>query len=230
MSYAQVKFRKNGQWVDGKVYYRKNGQWVKGKVNFRKNGQWVGEEPPKPAYVPSQHTKVWDATWTAGYWSSVHGNVAKGWSALVSPNKPVQGCYRPYHDSYDWGSEGGMIGFDDGDIRRTLSGARIDRIEVYLYAEHWMYFSGGTAVIGTHNASGWQSHFSEANHSVATRAMGRHQGMWIQLPNWVGDNFRDNKLKGITTQPNNTNGVYYGYFSGTNDGDRKPKLRITYTK
>lgn len=231
MSYAQVKFRKNGQWVDGKVYYRKNGQWVKGKVNFRKNGQWVGEEPPKPAYVPSQHTKVWDATWTAGYWS---WGAAKGWSAKVSPNKPIQGCYvtdpaRAW-DQYDRGDEGGMIGFDDGDIRRTLSGARIDRIEVYLYAEHWYYYNGGTAIIGTHNAGGWQSHFSEANHGVVRRAMGRQQGMWIQLPNWVGDNFKNNLLKGITVKAGTTNHSYYGYFSGTNDGNRKPKLRITYTK
>ena len=195
--------------------------WRPGKAHAWDGHNWID-------LLEERHCDTFEATWTQGYWS---WGIAKGRSALVSGNRPVQGCYRPYHDSYDRGDEWGMIGFDDAAIRSALAGTNIEKVEVYLHSLHWMYGNGGQCVIGTHNGRGWQSKAWEANHSVAqARFWQRNQGQWITLPNWVGDNFRDNRLSGITVHAGTTNGWYYGYFAGTNDGWMKPKIRFTYTK
>ena len=124
-----------------------------------------------------------------------------------------------------------MAGFDDANIRATLAGARIERVELYLHSLHWAYMSGGTAVIGLHNARGWQERFSEVNHGVArVRYYRRDQGQWITLPNWVGDNLRDNLITGITTNADNNSLWQYGIFAGVGDSWKRPKLRITYWK
>ena len=224
-----VRIRQNNQWKDirPKIYHNK--KWQEAKTRIRQNGKWVDLVPP---YVPTQRQTTWSATWTGGYWSEVHNNVLKPWTAVWSPDYPVQGSYNPFHDTWDWGNEGGMIGFDDGNIRWMLSGARIDKVEVYLYSEHWAYQNGGQAVIGTHNHRGGRpGRFSEANHGVArARYTTRKQGQWITLPNWVGDNFKNNLLSGITVKADGTNIFQYGVFARARDGWKAPKLRITYTK
>lgn len=204
--------------------YDGNGGWHMAKTRLWDGHNWilVSEE---------RHEKVWNATWTQAYWSSKHGFQAKarGWD-WRKYNYLYQGNYSPFTDRWDWGDQGGMIGFDDGNIRWELSGARIEAVYVYLYAYHWAWYAGGTARIGTHNASGWQSRFQEANGVVAERNMRRNEGAWIQLPNWVGDNLRDNKLKGLTTHAHTNNNHYYGYFAGANAGWQAPKLKIVYWK
>lgn len=219
-----AKFKTNDGWLKiggGNLRISNGHTWIPPHGRIWNGHEWVG-------FLDEKHCDTFEATWTQGYWS---WGAAKGRSALVSPNRPVQGCYRPYHDSYDWGDEWGMIGFDDGRIRAALAGSRIEKVEVYLHSLHWMYGNGGQCVIGTHNGRGWQSRAWESNHSVAqARFWQRNQGQWITLPNWVGDNFRDNKLSGITVHAGTTNGFYYGYFAGTADGWMKPKLRFTYVK
>lgn len=196
--------------------------WQRPKARIWNGHDWV-------ECLEERHVDVFTTTGCQAYWS---WGQAKGWNALVSPHRPTQGCYIPYHDWYDKGDERSMINFDDGYIRNVLSGARIEKVEVYLYMMHSMYYSGGEAVIGTHNARGWQSRYQEANFGVArARYYQRGQGQWIQLPNWVGDNFRDNLLSGLTVRAGDTSGYRYLWFAGSDDADwAKPKLRITYWK
>lgn len=200
--------------------------WQRPKARIWNGHDWI-------ECLEERHVDTWDCTWSNGYWSDWHNNEAKGkWGGLVwAANHPLQGSYAPYRDHWDWGNEGGMMGFDDGNIRWKLQGARIEKVELYLQACHFGYYSGGEAVIGTHNARGWQEYFSEINHGIVhARYYSRTQGQWIQLPNWVGDNFRDNKLAGFTTKADSPNLWQYGVFEGSDSGWKKPKLRITYWK
>ncbi|MCD5422978.1 hypothetical protein [Limosilactobacillus fermentum] len=198
--------------------------WEHGKARSWDGHNWIN-------LLEERHVTTWDATWTQGYWSEWHGHEAKGHQGylLWDGNYLLEGSYGPYYDHWDWGNESGMIGFDDGSIRRELSGARIEKVELFLYEVHAGYYAGGQAVIGAHNSRGWQSHFHEINHGIARqRFYGRGNGQWITLPNWVGDNFRDNKLSGLTTYADGTSLWQYLVFAGTNQGWKKPKLRITY--
>lgn len=195
--------------------------WQPGKMRLYDGHNWINA-------LESRHVTTWEATWSQGYWSWGAPKGNQGY-LLWKGNHPLQGCYQPFYDRYDRGNAGGMIGFDDANIRAQLAGARIEKVEFYAYYEHWAYYAGGEAVIGTHNNRGWAGRFWESNHGVArARYYGRHQGQWITLPNWVGDNFRDNKLCGITIHADNNNLWQYGVMAGTNDGWKKPKLRITY--
>lgn len=212
-------------WVkvgSGNVRMYDGHNWQPGKMRLYDGRNWI-------TALESRHVTTWEATWTQGYWSWGNAKGNERW-LVWSGNYPLQGCYQPFYDKYDRGNAGGMIGFDDGNIRQALAGARIEKVEVFLYYEHWAYDAGGEAVVGTHNGRGWQGRFSEANHGVChARYYGRHTGQWLTLPNWVGDNFRDNLLSGITVHADNNNLWQYGVVAGTNCGWKKPKLRITYS-
>lgn len=227
-----ARIRKNGKWEDIRPKVYSGGKWVDAHTRVRVNGKWVELEKPKPPYVPQVHVGTWGATWTGGYWSSVHNNALKYNTAVWGPSWLSSGCYSPDHDYFDPGIESGMAGFDDGNIRWVLQGASIEKVELYLYAKHSYFWAGGTAVIGVHNARGGRPHnWWENAHGVArARYSGRGQGQWITLPNWVGNDLRDNKITGITTHADNKNHDQYMIFSGTNEWNNRPQLRITYKK
>lgn len=214
-----------------------NGEWIKlggGNVRVSNGHNWI---PPRARIwtgsewknlLDDRHVDTWECTGVQSFWS---WGAAKGWSALVRPDRPTQGCYRPYHDSYDWGDESAQIYFDWGNIQNTLRGAKIEKVEIYMHCLHSMNYNGGQGVFGLHNAPGWQSKYSETNFGVARAWYNRRdQGQWITLPNWVGDNFRDGSVKGITCRAGDTAGVRYLWYAGSADGWKKPKIRITYWK
>lgn len=211
-------------WVrvnSGNVRLWDGGKWTGGQMRIWDGHNWING-------LESWHQNTWEATWIQSYWS---WGAKKDWRALVRPDRPTQGNYQPYHDQWDWGDEWGLIGFDDNSVRNELRGSRISKVEVYLHSLHWMYYNGGTAVVGTHNSSSVPNTAYESNHGVATaKYYQREQGQWITLPNWVGNNFRDGNLRGITVHAGTTNSAYYGYFAGMGDGWKKPKIRISYMK
>lgn len=203
-------------------------KWVSGKSRLWDGYHWQ-------LITGQRKVAVFDAVNSGGYWSEKHGNLSHNhYNSLWKPNYPVQGSYDPYHDRWESGnySEGGMIYFNDGAIRNELQGAKIEKVEVYLFAVWSGFNNGGQAVIGCHNFRGnWSDKFQEINHGVAkARFYKRNQGQWITLPNWVGDNFRDNKLAGITTKGDGGQLWQYLVYAGSNYGWQKPKLRFTYTK
>lgn len=195
--------------------------WQKAKIRGWDGHRWV-------MLSEERHVDTWEATWSHGYWS---WGSAKPATSLQPNNYLQSGAYNPFHDFYDVGAGHGMMGFNDGDIRNKLAGARIEKVELYAYETHMAYYNKGCTVFGTHNARGWQARFQESNYDIA-RAYWSHRGQdqWITLPNWVGDNFRDNKLAGITTNINSKDWYYYTIIAGTTAGWKKPKLRITYWK
>ena len=174
------------------------------------------------------YTETWDSTWTASYGGNgrygVTGEAGRGYNLY-------QGRYGdPWSSAYDWGIQRSMVWFNWGDIQNKLSGAKIEKVEVYLYAEHFWYYAGGKAVLGYHN--NWQDtkSFAQVKYGVATETFTtRGQGRWINMPIELGEGLRDNWIKGVTLFADSTGLSYYGYFSGY-DSPNRPKIRITYKK
>lgn len=237
-NWVQAKRMKNMQARDGDHWVNDNNRWQGwNHVNIFDGHDW--HDSLQNDFERRTHT--WNATWSQSYWSNnvrngAYNNKHKGeWRVSWGPNRPVQGSY--YHpreywvDNWDYGNEGGMIGFDDGNMRWELSGSRIIRVQLYLHSLHSWYWNGGEAVVGTHNCRGWQGWFNERDHGIARRRYTtRDQGQWIDLPTWVGDGLRDNWLSGITTKADGNAGRQYMVFGGSGDGWKAPKLCITYDK
>lgn len=208
-----IKTLRNGQWVDAELYTRRNGQWVRAEAYTRRNGQW--------ANVTSQtYTDTFWASWTQTYRTS--GTKRTDYRA----DKLVQGYYG---EAEPWGLQRSLCGF--GDIKSKLAGARIKKVELYLYAEHWWYYAGGTAVIGYHNHSNEPDRFGHSVYGAKyQRFTSRGQGMWIDMPIALGEGIRDGYYKGISIFADSYSRDYYGVFSGAWDGGNAPRLKITYEK
>jgi len=212
---GRIKQWRNGQWQDVSVKQYRNGQWVEVDVKQWRNGKWEN-------LTSQQYTKTWDCIWTQTYRKS--GTKRTDYRA----EKLCQGQYV----TEPWGIMRSLCGFDDGSrIRNELAGAKIIDVKLYLYAEHWYYYSGGTVYIGYHNHSSKPDTFSESKYRAVTATYSaRGQGKWIDLPNSFAEGIRDGDYKGISIFANSTSMNYYGIFSGVHDGNNKPKLKITYEK
>lgn len=175
---------------------------------------WVsGSTPPADPGEGTSSAKTYTKTWTCA-WSGSYSNRAVYNSYYGK--KLMQGYY-----SSTWNVQSSLAGFNLGS---TLTGATISKVEVYLYAAHWYYAGGGTAVIRTHEHTSRPSTFS--TESPAKRvSFNRGQGKWVDITSIFEAND-----KGITLDPGaTTNREYYGRFHGVGETN-PPKLRITYTK
>lgn len=208
----------------GNFFKRFNGTDFVDAVVRRFNGtDWV-------VISQKQYVKDFTVTWTRSYGGS--GNY-KGDSILGSRNRLYQGRYSNPDIQWngDWGIQKSMAGFDDAAIRSELSGAKIDRVQLYIENWHWWYWAGGRINLGSHNQSNPPGKFSETRYGIAWANWSqRGGGKWVELPRSFGEELRDGKAKGFTLHKNSTDPYYYGYFYGAGQGGRTPKLRITYTK
>ncbi|PEA25811.1 hypothetical protein CN984_12260 [Bacillus cereus] len=208
-----IKTLRNGQWVDAELYTRRNGQWVRADAYTRRNGQWVN--------LTSQvYTDTFWSSWTQTYRTS--GTKRTDYRA----DKLVQGYYG---EAEPWGLQRSLCGF--GDIQSKIAGSRIKKVELYLYAEHWWYYAGGTAVIGYHNHSNEPDRFGHSVYGAKYQKFSyRGQGMWVDMPISLGEGIRDGYYKGISIFADSYARDYYGVFSGAWDGGNAPRLKITYEK
>lgn len=135
------------------------------------------------------------------------------------------------------GNRRGLIGFPYSSIMSDLSGATVTSIKLTLYAEHWYFDAGGTAVLGTHDYTSkpgtWAD--SRVNQNRTTVASWPKPGKKVVSLSTAtfGADFKSGAAKGIAIGPgNSTSLTYYGKFSGvtaSTTGNR-PVLTITYTK
>ena len=220
--------RWNGsQWVEsgaGSYFKKWNGSsWVNATVKRWSGSFWE-------TISQQQYTSEYVVTWSRAYGGN---NNYKGDNIKGSRNELFQGRYGE-PDTYvqgDWGIQKSMAGFDDAKIRSDLSGASIQKIELYIENWHWWYFAGGRMSLGIHNQSNPPSTFSETRYSIVTSDWSqRGGGKWITLPNYVAEELRDGKARGFTLHRATTDLYYYGRFYGAGRGSSTPKLRITYTK
>lgn len=113
-------------------------------------------------------------------------------------------------------------------LQSDLSGATLEKLECYLYANHWESMAGGTAVIRYHNNSSPGSLTNYAG-EIDVSGWARGQGRWVDITSW-GSAFQGTGAKGIQVGPApTTSGTYYGVFDGPGSAN-PPKLRATFTQ
>jgi hypothetical protein len=169
-----------------------------------------------------KYTYEYTARWTRWF---------RGDGSVHTDNGDAYQGYTPYYPAN--GDQASQI----GDFRRVssgqllkddLSGATMEKLEVYLYAEHWHYAAGGTAVIRYHNNTGPGS---LNNYAGDKRIAGwaRGEARWVDITEWAG-HFAGTGAKGIQVGPSGgTDPEFYGVFHG-HTGSRPPRLRATFTK
>lgn len=117
-----------------------------------------------------------------------------------------------------------MIGIKDA-MRTAISGATINKVELFLYAAHWYYNSGGKALVGVHGIDNQPSTFSHTANSVDV-SFAKGESKWVTIASAHFAGFGTGTYKGFTLGGwANTDKLYYGYF----DKD-STRVRITYTK
>lgn len=162
--------------------------------------------PPKQTYV-----KTYNASWSGSYanrsgYNSYYGNQ----------------CLQGYYSSTN-GMQASLIGFPSA-LGTDLSGASIQKAEVYLYFAHWYYNAGGKAVIKAHKHTSRPSTFS-SDSEAQTISWGKNVGKWVDITGV----FDSTSWRGIALDPNNSSKDYYGRANGVGES-YAPKLRVTYVK
>ncbi|MGW0626230.1 phage baseplate assembly protein V [Streptomyces sp. NPDC002758] len=165
-------------------------------------------------------TKTYTKTYSA-VWSRRFGNAGS------TDGSMYQGYY-----SGTWGTQKSMVGFGAQPYTDMGSTAKVSKVEIYLYANHWYYNGGGTAHIGAHTQLNVPSGSTYANNlTVASWPVGA--GKWVTLPSsWNSTWNAATPYRGITLGGDlgsSTDKTYYGIFDGVGDS-HPPQLRITYTK
>jgi hypothetical protein len=166
-------------------------------------------------------TKTYTKTYSA-VWSRRFGNAGYSEGAMY------QGQY-----SSTWGINKSMVYFGTQPYTDMGSTAKVSKVEVYLYANHWYYNAGGTAHIGVFTNTTEPTGFSGVsgkNQTVTSWPVGA--GKWVTLPSsWNSTWNASTPYRGITLGGDlvSTDKTYYGGFDGVGD-THPPQLRITYTK
>lgn len=180
--------------------------------SFDASGSGGGTPPPQT------YTKTYLANWSGSYQSD-------------GDNRNISECYQGYYSGTN-GNQYSLIGLPYATIQSDLSGATINKVEVYLNNNHWYQNAGGTAVIGTHTYSSEPSTASLANvnEDINRSSFTYGQAKWVTVSNSIGTALKNNTAKGIALGPGpSTSTAYYGYFAG-NGQSGEPRVRITYTK
>lgn len=164
---------------------------------------------PKPTALKThQHRAVWSANQT-GCYCPRHGREGKlyygRWSGTHNERRV-------------------MYGFNDSNIRSTLSGAVVRKVEMRVKNLH-AYSHGGIYVHwGGHNSATLGGTFHQSYRNVWKDHWPKVGGdSWRAMPRWFGTALRDNKIKGLTIDQPSGGVSFYGQMHPGLD------LRITYT-
>jgi hypothetical protein len=163
------------------------------------------------------YTKTYNAVWSRRF-----GN------AGYTDGTVYQGYY-----SSTWGTQKSMIYFGTQPYTDMGSTAKVSKVEVYLYNQHWYYNGGGTAHIGAFTGTTEPTSFSGSGVNLTVSSWPVGAGKWVTLPSsWNSTWNASTPYRGITLGADlgsSTDKTYYGYFAGVGDS-HPPQLRITYTK
>ncbi|MFD9419246.1 hypothetical protein ACFWC9_31725 [Streptomyces goshikiensis] len=167
-----------------------------------------GTDPSKPA--TQRYEKTYGASWSGTYtnrsgYSSYHGN------------QMLQGYYSSTN-----GVTASLVGFPSA-LTSDLAGAKIEKVMLFLYFEHWYFAAGGSAVLKTHGLTSRPGSFSSDGASM-TVSWRRNEGKWVDVTGLF-----DASKKGIALDPNSTSSTYYGRAHGVGQ-QYPPQLKVTYVK
>lgn len=191
--------------------------------------------PPSAPRVPDPAppaTDTYVTTWT--------GNGTRTFKQDGTENTFAGGdAIQGYYDSTN-GNQQAVILFtaanSTGDetsvtITSAIAGAKISKVEVRLFANHWWSKAGGLARIGYFVGTSLPATFTSAVPRV-TRRFARNQGQWVNVTsNALIAALKDGSSRGITVGPGvGADRQYYGQFNGSGASTDKPLIRLTYSK
>lgn len=176
-----------------------------------------GSDPePDPEPAPTNTiTRKYAASWSQLY----QGDNGK--------NTFLTGLAQGYWSGTN-GNQRSLIGFPSSTIQSDHSGRTITRVRVYLYFEHWLLNSGGTAIIGHHGHSSAPSSFSANTDNVRSADWPKPGGRWVKYNVGVSD-WLSGAKRGIAIGPGpSTAALYYGRARAHNES-APPVLEIRST-
>ena len=154
---------------------------------------------------PPAATRIYKSTWTPSY----GGDISSG--------QIIQGTYPGVGERW-----GGWV--MPSAMRSEMRAAKsIAKVEVYLYAEHWYYGAGGTAVIRPNNGTYKGTVFG--NNNVTSGRWPRKAGRWVTLPSSWYPHIMSGTYKGVSVKQSSSSLEQYGRFNAT-----ATRFRVTYTK
>lgn len=171
--------------------------------------------------VKREYTKHYSATWSGSYRAS-GGFASSLGSTMVQGNSG---------DSYLQDTRA-LCGFDYQQIMSDTRGATIKACYITMYASHWHWNTGGTAIIGTHNFTGRPSLWTpgRANTGRVTSANWPKPGKRkVSLGTAIGNEFRTGVSKGIALGPTNGTKTQYGKMNGNGQAN-EPVLTIVFVR
>lgn len=213
--------------------------WIEDLGPARPNGGVTNNSTSgsTPTTTPKQQRQsTWRATWSASYRGdgskkNDNGDMVQG----QTPWYPSDGNQRAL-----FGFEGGAIEGSDyfgdtlNDVLSSVPDSDILKVELLLYATHWHYDSGGTAVLGYHTHTSAPGTFSATATDVSRSAGWPKPGeRWVDITSGWPKSWGDaGGVRGIALGPApSTDALYYGRFAGAGAAvDLIPRLRITYRK
>lgn len=166
-----------------------------------------------------QYVSTWQVTDSASY-------RADG-STRTDTTDVVQGYYSTNGNQHGkFVFNGGAISGQTGvSLASAMTGlTSLDRIEIYVYANHWYWGTGGTAIIRPWNSTALSNSVPSGSYQ-ASGSWGANVGRWVDISSIASSAIRGFSLgQGLSND-----GLYYGRFDGVN-GTNKALLRATYTK
>lgn len=173
-----------------------------------------GTPPP----TIKNYVTTWNATNSEGYTS--------GGSPETGDADFKQGYSSADGDSYGYAvfAGNGVSGETTKTIASAMSGATLTKAEVYLYANHWYYNSGGTAIIRAYNSTSLTSSVPSGT-TKQSASWPKPGGRWVDITS-----IATTAIRGISVgKAGSTNLLYYGRFNGHTQSN-KPQLRLSYKR
>jgi len=185
------------------------------------------EGSPDPSPPPAE-TRTYVETWTTtgtAYWRG----------STRYTGQMIQG-----YTTYDpgGGRKEGLAVFNLGNrynqtMVAALNGATVEKVEVYVYFDHWHSAAGGTAGIALHDTHGNLPGSSTLGPVFKTVGFKRGEGKWITLGTTgsaIGNGFKNGTYRGFGIKAPDSTSQYYGTAYGGTSTWKAAKIRITYTK
>lgn len=206
---------------DGRVHIRLKDGTIKELVTSASSGGTSGTPNPATPAQPITTFKTWTAQWSQAYRQS--GGFTGGTQTYLYYGNSGESSFN--------GTQHSLIGFDYADIQSTLSGATINKVEIFLDSLHTWAGSGATCFFGLHsNATKPSTYGGVVKDLISSAKLLRGQQEYHGISTEFGQSLRDGASKGVILQAPNSSNSYYGYVAGVGSGLPVPVLRVTYTK
>lgn len=179
----------------------------------------AGASDPQPTTQPAAK-KNYTTTWTA----TNSGSYREDGSKRTDTADLVQG----YNSA---NGDGKALVMFPAAMQSALAGSTVTKVEVYLYANHWWYNSGGTARVSAHGYSSLPASKPQGTSIMDSASWPNPGGRWVTLPSSTYARWANGTFTGIMLGPANTTSLtYYGRFNGASAASAVPKIRVSYTK